>query len=100
MNRINVDINMGTEYLTVKSSTVVKLFEDFEVITENGPINLRVDISADFEKIPEEYYEIFFNVLTSKYSNRVSFGQNPFSECKPVVKRKWYQFWKSKYINE
>jgi hypothetical protein len=100
MNNINADINIGNDFLTVKSSTVVKLFEDFEVITERGPINLRVDISADFEKIPEEYHEIFFNVLTSKYCNRVSFGQNPFSECKPVVKRKWYQFWKSKYINE
>jgi hypothetical protein len=33
-------------------------------------------------------------MLTSKYINKVSFGDNPFSECKPLSKRKWYQFWK------
>ena len=45
MNNINTEINFGSDYLSVKTSTIVKLFEDFEVVTENGPINLRVDIT-------------------------------------------------------
>ena len=36
------------------------------------------------------------NVLTSKYINKVSYGENPFSQCKPLPKKKWYQFWKPK----
>jgi hypothetical protein len=59
-----------------------------------------VEVSADFAKIDRKYHEIFFNVLTSKYLNKVSFGENPFSECKPMVKRKWWQFWKSKYVEQ
>jgi hypothetical protein len=34
-------------------------------------------------------------MLTSKYLNKVSFGDNQFSECKPPLKRKWWQFWKA-----
>jgi hypothetical protein len=48
--------------------------------------------------IPEKYHEVALNILTAKYLNKVSFGDNPFSECKPIVKRKWWEFWKSKYI--
>ena len=92
-------INIGSHYLSVKASTVVKLQDEFVVITENGPITLHVDIQADFMNIPKEYHEIFLNVLTAKYFNKVSFGENPFSECKPVKKRKWWQFWKSQYFS-
>lgn len=92
-------INIGSDYLNVKTSTIVKLNEEFVVMTEDGPIELIVEISADFVKIPEKYHEIFLNVLTSKYMNKVSFGNNPFSECRPIVKRKWWQFWKSEYFN-
>ena len=49
---------------------------------------------------PEKYHEIFLNVLTSKYLGKVSFGDNPFSECKPMIRRKWWQFWKPKYIEQ
>jgi len=86
------------EYLKVKTTTMVKLNEVLVVNTEEGPVELLVDITADFNTIDKKYHEIFFNVLTSKYLGRVSFGDNPFSECKPVQKRKWYQFWKSKYF--
>jgi hypothetical protein len=61
------------------------------------PIELNVKIEADFNTVPSEYHEIFLNMLTSKYSNKASFGDNPFSVCKPRPKRKWYQFWKAKY---
>jgi hypothetical protein len=85
-------------FLNVKTTTMVKLNEQLVVETEEGPVLLNVEISADFNTIDKKYHEIFFNVLTSKYLNKVSFGDNPFSECKPVQKRKWYQFWKAKYF--
>lgn len=92
------EINYGTGYVDIKSSTIVKLNELFVVHDEDGPVELRVEISADFNTIDKKYHEIFLNVLSSKYLNRVSFGDNPFSDCKPMKKRKWYQFWKTKYF--
>lgn len=90
--------NLGNQYVNLKASTVVKLQEVFTVYTESGPIDLKVEITGDLCDIPKDYHEVFLNVLTSKYLNKVSFGDNPFSQCKPVVKRKWYQIWKSKYF--
>jgi hypothetical protein len=95
------DIHIGNgSYLNIQASNVVKLQEQFVVYTEDGPITLHVDVSADFAKIDEKYHELFFNVLSSKYLNKVAFGDNPFSECKPIVKRKWWQFWRSKYVEQ
>ena len=93
------DITLGGDTIHIKTSTVVKLHERIVVQYDNGPIELIVEITADFEEIPTRYHEIFLNVLSSKYLGRVSFGDNPFSECKPIQKRKWYQIWKSKYFN-
>lgn len=96
---INGDLNLGGyKYLNIKASTIVTLNEQFIVHTEDGPQFLYVNITADFVDLPKKYHEIFLNVLTSKYANTVSFGNNPFSECKPIVKRKWWQFWKTKYF--
>jgi hypothetical protein len=99
MSEKNTDFHIGNgSYINIQTSSIVKLNEQFIVYTEEGPIELTVDIVADFDKIDKKYHEIFFNVLASKYLNRASFGDNPFSECKPIVKRKWWQFWKSKYV--
>lgn len=87
-------------YMNIKTSAIVKLNEQFVIYTEDGPVTLTVEVSADFAKIDKKYHEIFFNVLTSKYLNKVSFGDNPFSECRPMVKRKWWQFWKTKYVEQ
>jgi hypothetical protein len=76
--------------------SIVKLNECFVVYTEEGPVELMVDISADFKTIDPKYHEIFFNVISAKYLNKVSYGDNPFSECKPIENRKWYEFWKIK----
>ena len=84
--------------ISVKSSTTVKLNEHFSVFTTEGPIDFRTEIVCDFADIPEKYHEVCLNVLTSKYTNKVSFGRNPFSECKPLRKRKWWQFWKTEYF--
>lgn len=94
------NINFGSEYINVKTSTNVHLQEEFVVVTTDGPISLKVNINADLIDIPNEYHEVFLNVLTAKYLNKVSFGTNPFSECKPVFKRRWFQFWKSKYFTQ
>ena len=90
--------NLGNDYVNVKASSTVKLNEGFTVFTQEGPIQLSVDIIADFADIPEKYHEVFMNVLTSKYINKVSYGENPFSQCKPIIKRKWWQFFKPKFI--
>jgi hypothetical protein len=96
---ISGDLNLGgTKYLNIKASTIISMNEQFTVYTEDGPKYLNVNISADFDEIPKKYHEVFLNVLTSKYSNSVSFGNNPFSECKPVQKKKWWQFWKTEYF--
>ncbi len=98
---MNTEFHIGNgSYINVQTSSIVKLNEQFIVYSEDGPITLTVDIVADFAKIDKKYHEIFFNVLSSKYLNRASFGENPFSECRPIVKRKWWQFWKSKYFEE
>jgi hypothetical protein len=89
-----MDINLGADTFYVKTSTIVKLNEYFSLITINGVIDLKVDITADFEKIPQEYHEVLLNMLTSKYINKVSFCDNAFSKCNLPKKNKWYQFWK------
>jgi PAS domain S-box-containing protein len=93
-NRYNL-----TFRLKHKNGQLVELNNSGKIIfSEDGPISFTVDIVADFAKIDKKYHEICFNLLSSKYLNKVSFGDNPFSECKPIIKRKWWQFWKSKYI--
>lgn len=93
------DFHIGNgSYINIQASNVVKLQEQFVIYTEDGPKTLSVDISADFVNIDQKYHEIFFNVLSSKYLNKVAFGDNPFSECKPIVERRWWQFWRSKYV--
>ena len=97
---MKTEYNLGSKYVNIKSSSIVKLNEEFTVYSEEGPFTLDVEITADFNNIPERYHEVFLNVLTSKYMNKVSFGDNPVPECRPVIRRKWWQFWKSKYITQ
>jgi hypothetical protein len=83
--------------LTVQTSKNVELRETLVLLLNTGvkePIELDVKIIADFGDIPDEYHEVFLNMMTAKYYNRVSFGDNPFSKCLPVKKKRWYQFWK------
>jgi hypothetical protein len=96
---MSTDFHIGNgNYINLQTSSLVKLQEQFIVYTEDGPVTLNVDVVADFALIDKKYHEIFFNVISSKYLNKVAFGDNPFSECKPIVPRKWWQFWKSKYV--
>ena len=88
------EINTGNGFIDIKSSIIVRLNELFIVQTDEGSVELNVSISADLNEIEPKYHEILLNVLSAKYLNRVSFGDNPFSQSKPIQKQKWYQFWK------
>jgi hypothetical protein len=93
------EIHLGFgSHLNVQTSRNVSLYETLILINgEKEPITLDIKVEADFNTIPEQYHEVFFNMMASKYCNKASFGDNPFSVCQPKPKRKWYQFWKSKY---
>jgi len=89
------EINMGegSNYL-VKTSKPVTMWDSLTVLNEGKTVSLDIKIEADFDTIPEEYLEIFLNMMTARYYGRASFGDNLFSQCQPVPKRKWYQLWK------
>lgn len=81
--------------LTIQTSKNVKLKETLSLMVENGKfIDLDVEIIANFENIPAQYQEVFINMMTSRYYNKTSFGDNPFSKCTPPIIKKWWQFWK------
>jgi len=96
MNNKEIHLGLGS-HLNVQTAQLVSLHETLVVMEGNTPIELNVKIEADFNTIPEKYHEIFFNVLSSKYHGKVSFGDNPFSLCLPPKKKKWWQFWKAGY---
>jgi hypothetical protein len=90
----------GGNNMEMKSSQYVYTYQTLHLTTpENGAISLNVEISADFNTIPQEYHEVFLNMMSAKYLGGVSFGDNPFSQCLPTPQRKWYQFWKSKTLS-
>ena len=92
------DVFLGNgSNLTIQTSKNVELVETLCLMDGNETINLDVKIIANFENIPEKYHEVFLNMMTTKYYGRVSFGHNPFSQCLPPKKKKWWQFWKAKY---
>jgi hypothetical protein len=93
-NQDEIFLGSGANY-TIQQSKNVELQET--LILYNGketPTELNVRIVADFGTIPEEYHEVFLNMMTSKYYGKTSFGHNPFSKCVPPQKKKWYQIWK------
>lgn len=73
-----LNINYGDSYLSIKSSYLVELKEEFIIFTKDGAISLEVDIFADLAKVPNEYRGVFINMLTSKYMNKASVADNSF----------------------
>lgn len=100
MKNKDTEINLGSgNNMEMKSSRLVTTYQVLYLTTpEDGTISMTVKIEADFDTIPEEYQEVFMNMISVKYLNRVSFGDNPFSQCLPAPKRRWWQIWKSKTI--
>ena len=86
----------GGNNLIMSTSKLVTCHEILTLVTTtSGAIELEVKIQADFDTIPEHYHEVFLNMMSSKYMKAVSFGDNPFSQCLPAPKKKWWQFWKA-----
>ena len=86
--------------ISMKSSRVVSTYQTLYLTTpEEGTISMNVKIEADFDTVPEQYQEVFMNMISVKYLNRVSFGDNPFSQCLPAPKKRWWQFWKYKNLS-
>jgi hypothetical protein len=95
MEKNNNEIYLGGGHLNIQSASYVQTYNSLQLITpDDGSIELNVEIKADFSKVPEKYHEVFLNMFSSRYVGAVSFGDNPFSICKPAPKKKWYQFWK------
>lgn len=93
-----MEYNIQNNFVDVSTSTIIRMQEHFTLVTTDKTLDLLVNVTADMKDIPEQYHEVFLNMLTSKYLNKVSFGDNPFSECKPPKKKRWWQFWKNKFF--
>ena len=88
-----INLGQGSNFL-VATARNVTMFEHVTVIHGGKTITLDIKIEADFDTIPEAYHEVFLNMMTSKYYNKASFGDNPFSQCVPIKTKKWWQIWK------
>jgi len=87
----------GGSNINVRTASIVSVHNSLKLITpHDGAITLDIKIESDFDTIPKKYHEVFLNMVSAKYVDSVSFGDNPFSLCTPAPKKKWYQFWKSK----
>jgi hypothetical protein len=97
MSKKENDIYLGGGVnINVKKASIVSVYNNLKLITpHDGAITLDIKIEADFDTIPEKYHEVFLNMVSAKYIDSVSFGDNPFSQCIPQPKKKWYQFWKA-----
>ena len=80
-------------HLNIQTAHLVTLLDTLTVMDGNKTIELNIKIEADFNDVPEKYHEIFFNVMSSRFYGKVSFKNNPFSDCSPSDKN-WWKFWK------
>lgn len=86
----------GGSNIKFEHSQTVTTFNTLKLQTiGDGFIMLDVKIEADFSKVPEKYHEVFMNMMSARYLDSVSFGDNPFSRCIPPPTKKWWQFWKA-----
>jgi hypothetical protein len=90
------EINLGSgNNLITTTSKLVTTHNTLQLITPiDGIIEIAVKIEADFDSIPEKYHEVFFNMICAKYVDKVSFSDNPFSQCISTPRKRWFQFWK------
>ena len=96
MEKKDSEIYLGGGYVNVKTAQTIETKNILRLKTGDDKFQiLEVKVTADFSKIPEKYQEVFFNIFCAKYTDSVSFGDNPFSHCLPEPKKKWWQFWKA-----
>jgi hypothetical protein len=97
MSKKDQEINLGNgNNLEMKSSLTVTTYETLYLDDNGKRVAFEVNISSNFDKLDEKLRESAFNMMSSRYLGIVSYGDNPFSNCQPAPKRRWYQFWKSK----
>ena len=85
------------QHLTMKTTHTVHMKDKLRLITGEGKgIDLDINITADFEKIPKQYHLLFMQMMCVRYGGLVNVYDNtsPFEDPKEP-KKKWYQFWKS-----
>jgi len=88
----------GGNHLTIKSSYIVEMKDNLLLYTGKGePVELFVEIKADFEKIPPEWHHTMIQMMAARYGGVVKCYDNtkPFKSPIPI-KRKWWQFWVAK----
>ena len=97
MSKKETDIYLGAgNNINVRKASIVSVYNTLKLMTiTDGAIQLDIKIEADFDTIPEKYHEVFLNMVSTKYLDSVSFGDNPFSLCQPPPKKKWWQIWKA-----
>lgn len=96
MSKLDNEIYLGSgNNLIMNTSRLITCHETLTlVVNGKGGIPLDIKIQADFDTIPEQYHEIFLNMMAAKYCKTVSFSDNPFSQCRNTIKKRWWQFWK------
>lgn len=85
------------QHLTMKTTYTVQMKDKLRLMTGEGKgIDLDINITADFEKIPKQYHLLFMQMMCVRYGGIVNVYDNtsPFEEPK-ISKKRWYQFWKS-----
>lgn len=88
-----VNLGNGNNFLVTTAKNIT-MWEHLTVMNGSKVVQLDVKIEANFDTIPEEYHEIFLNMMSARYYGKASFGDNPFSQCVPIKTKKWFQFWK------
>lgn len=93
------ELHIGNgQHLTMKTSSTVQMKDKLTLIlAKEKEIDLDINITADFDKIPKEYHLLFMRMMMVKYGSIVNIHDNtaPFEDPTPRKKR-WFQFWKSK----
>jgi hypothetical protein len=82
--------------LVVKSSYVVEMSDELKLlISDHKSVNLNVKILANFENVPDEYHQVFVQMMSARYGGSINCYVNitPFEIPKPK-KKKWYQIFK------
>jgi hypothetical protein len=86
----------GGNTLVVKSSHVVEMSDELKLLTsDHSSVNLTVKILANFENVPDEYHQVFLQMMSARYGGSINCYVNitPFEIPKPKEK-KWYQIFK------
>ena len=69
MSKKESEIFLGAgNNMSMKSSRLVSTYQTLYLTTPNhGSISMNIKIEADFDTIPEEYQEVFMNMISVKY---------------------------------